>query len=113
MASKPRKLGNSEGLDVHKTIREGLDQHRGDNPHPASHHHRIHPVGLEGADQLGIQLLPAGQHAMVQQGMGNLEPLCTFDGTTVGIVHDQPCQLSVQPSRVDGLGERLEIAAVS
>ena len=50
---------------------------------------------------------------MVQQGMGNLEPLCTFDGTTVGIVHDQPCQLSVQPSRVDGLGERLEIAAVS
>ena len=86
-------------MDVHETIREGLDQHRRDNSHPASHHHRIHLFGLEGPDQLGIQLLLRVNTRWSSRAWGTSRRSAS-DGTTVRDCCDQRSRLGVQPSRV-------------
>ncbi len=43
------KARQQRGMDIHKPLREGIDQPLGHDPHPPRHHHHIHLFGAEGS----------------------------------------------------------------
>ena len=83
-------------MDVHKALRKGLDQHRGDDPHPAGHHHQLHPCLPKGLDQGAIERFAAAETAVIKQAPGNPKPLRPLDRAAARLVHHQQLHAGVE-----------------
>ena len=100
-------------VDVDQFSRKGIDEHRGDNPHPARHHHSFHTRRLEGANQFVIQGFTAVELSMIKELAGNAEAFCSRLGTTSRTIDHQKTQLGIQIACMDRCLQSLKVCARS
>ena len=107
------KAGQQGGMDVHQALGVGGNQVRGNDAHPASHHHQVHLRRPQFRHQGGIQGFAAGKAAVIHQGAGYGQPGGPCPGWAAGIVDQQQHHLGGQATAAASLHQGFKVAAVA